>query len=315
MNSPTPQISIGLPVFNGGAYLRAALDSLLAQTLKDFELVISDNASTDDTGEICAEYAVHDSRIRYVRQPVNRGAPANFQYTLDEARGKYFVWAACDDWWDKCFLEDLAALLDKVPEAVIAFCRFTHVDSSGRTFRDYPCITQLGRKSDSPRAKSSFESFMLQRTIHGKVNLIYGLMRTDVLRKANVWRRWGLFGWGADLLMVSTILRYGDVVFTEAFRWKKTENPSSEGSLRPSKARSPLWRAGVNAARMYSLYLKYCRALWTVQGPLPGLRSVRFTTRLFLTCVAVSKLSADFLWGATRALGARVARIRQGAFT
>ncbi|WNC86000.1 glycosyltransferase family 2 protein [Thermosynechococcus sp. QKsg1] len=89
-------LSIGMPVYNGAKFIREALDSLLAQTFTDFELIISDNASTDETEAICREYAAKDKRIRYVRQAQNLGAAANFKYVLDEARGEYFMWAAAD---------------------------------------------------------------------------------------------------------------------------------------------------------------------------------------------------------------------------
>ena len=94
-----------MPVFNGEKYIREALDSLLAQTITDFELIISDNASTDGTESICRDYAGKDRRIRYVRQAENRGAGANFWFVLDEAQGEYFMWAACDDIRSHDFLE------------------------------------------------------------------------------------------------------------------------------------------------------------------------------------------------------------------
>lgn len=90
-------IAIGLPVYNGGKSLRPVLDSLLAQTHSDFLLLISDNASTDDTGEICRQYAESDARIRYVRQPENIGADENFKYVFDNTDSEYFIWAAADD--------------------------------------------------------------------------------------------------------------------------------------------------------------------------------------------------------------------------
>lgn len=99
-----PKVSIGMPVYNGDAFIREALDSLLAQTFTDFELIISDNASTDDTQLICQEYAANDCRIRYVRQSRNIGAAANFQFVLKQAVGKLFMWAAADDSWDPRFI-------------------------------------------------------------------------------------------------------------------------------------------------------------------------------------------------------------------
>jgi glycosyltransferase involved in cell wall biosynthesis len=111
-------VSIGVPVHNGEATLTAALDSLLAQRFGDFELLISDNASTDDTESLCRAYARRDERVRYHRQPVNRGATANFQAVLDMARGEFFHWAAADDMWAPDFLERTVAQLRAHPDFV-----------------------------------------------------------------------------------------------------------------------------------------------------------------------------------------------------
>lgn len=87
----SPEVSIGMPVYNGEKFIREALDSLLAQTYTDFELIISDNASTDDTEAICQEYTAKDTRVRYVRQAENKGPAANFQFVLDKAVGVFYV--------------------------------------------------------------------------------------------------------------------------------------------------------------------------------------------------------------------------------
>lgn len=92
----TPVITIGMPVYNGAEGVKLAIDSILNQTFKNFELIISDNASTDETGEICKAYAAKDARIKYVCQRENIGI-ANFKYVLMAARGEYFMWAAHDD--------------------------------------------------------------------------------------------------------------------------------------------------------------------------------------------------------------------------
>ena len=108
-----PQVSIGMPVYNGEPFIRKAIDSLINQTFKDFELIISDNSSTDCTEEICRQYAEQDIRIRYVRQSQNIGATANFEFVLDEALGKYFMWAAADDVRSHDFIElNLKFLMD-----------------------------------------------------------------------------------------------------------------------------------------------------------------------------------------------------------
>ena len=92
-----PQISIGMPIYNGEQFLHQRLESILSQTFTDFELIISDNASTDSTGKICEEYARKDHRIRYIRQEKNIGALLNFNFVLKEAKFNYFVWMASDD--------------------------------------------------------------------------------------------------------------------------------------------------------------------------------------------------------------------------
>jgi len=111
--SQLPQVSIGLPVFNGEKSIAPALDSLLAQTFTNFELIISDNASTDTTSLICAEYASRDSRIKYVRQSENIGAFLNFKTVLQKARAKYFMWAAADDYWYPEFIAKNYSVLEQ----------------------------------------------------------------------------------------------------------------------------------------------------------------------------------------------------------
>ena len=105
-NEKTTKISIGLPAYNGELFIRKRLDSVLAQTFENFELIISDNASTDGTALICEEYAKKDKRIRFIRQKKNMGANWNFNYVLLEAKYEYFVWAAVDDVWFPKFLEE-----------------------------------------------------------------------------------------------------------------------------------------------------------------------------------------------------------------
>ncbi len=120
-----PQVSIGMPVYNGAKFIHEALDSLLAQTFTDFELIISDNASTDETEAICREYAKKDDRICYVRQVMNLGMTANFKFVFDKAKGEYFMWASHDDVWgpsfvenNYCFLRDNKDFVGSISESV-----------------------------------------------------------------------------------------------------------------------------------------------------------------------------------------------------
>lgn len=113
-----PKISIGMPVYNGRDLIRDAIDSVLSQTYSNFELIISDNASTDGTDEICLEYEKRDSRIRFIKQDNNCGGEGNFRIVLGEAVGEYFKWMAHDDYIDPGFLEKIVSYLDKNPDVV-----------------------------------------------------------------------------------------------------------------------------------------------------------------------------------------------------
>lgn len=98
-------LTIGMPVYNNEKFVHDALESLLNQTYGNFEIIISDNSSTDNTSKICLEYEKKDKRIRYIRQKENIGPHKNFRFVLEQARGEYFMWAATDDYWLPQFIE------------------------------------------------------------------------------------------------------------------------------------------------------------------------------------------------------------------
>src|SRR4051812_10040179 len=135
--SNPPRVTIGVPVYNGEKFIRATVDSLLAQTFTDFELIISDNASTDGTEVISREYAAKDPRIIYVRNPRNLGPAANYNVPLDRARGEFFKWNAADDVCGPDFLKLCVEALDANPDAVIAYPRTKVIDGEGQFVRDY----------------------------------------------------------------------------------------------------------------------------------------------------------------------------------
>jgi glycosyltransferase involved in cell wall biosynthesis len=198
-----PKVSIGFPVYNGERYVRNALDSLLGQTFTDFELVISDNASTDGTGAICLEYAARDPRIRYLRQSQNCGAAANFQFVLDEARCEYFMWASADDRWDSGWLEALVGHL--VPGVSIAF------GSSMGFLENGQMEKRITFKSLKGSRMLRMLRFYLWNEYGQKANIIYGLFRTTELRKgvAEVFSQGDENRVGFDIILVFTMLRAG----------------------------------------------------------------------------------------------------------
>lgn len=171
------KVSIGMPVFNGEKFIREALDSLLRQSFSDFELIISDNASTDGTERICREYAALDQRIRYIRQPTNIGAGFNFKFVLDEARSEYFMWAACDDVRSNDFVELNHKFLSENPEFVASTSPngFEGVELSQQCLIDFKLDGNLFER---------FTTFFNNCWIsHG---IFYSLIRVNILRNCEV---------------------------------------------------------------------------------------------------------------------------------
>ena len=130
--SSSPRVTIGVPVYNGQKYIRFTMDSLLAQTFTDFEIIVTDNCSTDTTPQIVQEYAARDPRVRYVRNETNIGPARNYNVSLELARGEFFKWNPADDVCAPDFLAKCVAALDAHPEAVLAYPRTNVIDTEGK---------------------------------------------------------------------------------------------------------------------------------------------------------------------------------------
>ena len=128
-----PIATIGMPVYNGATTIAKAIDAILAQSITEFELVISDNASTDETLSICERYAAEDPRIRIIRQSENRGPVKNFHAVLAAARAPYFMFAAADDHIEPDFLAESLDVLDRLPHAIACAPRTLIHFADGRT--------------------------------------------------------------------------------------------------------------------------------------------------------------------------------------
>jgi glycosyltransferase involved in cell wall biosynthesis len=177
-----PTVSVGLPVFNGEPFIAEAIDSILAQTFEDFELVISDNASTDRTQEICLAYAEKDDRVRYVRNRDNLGAAYNYNQTFHLSSGRYFKWAAHDDVMLPDFLERCVVALDGDPSVVVSYARWATIDEAGHPLESAYPIWRGG--SPDP-----VERFRLTLLTEGRTQTpIFGLFRSDVLRDTGLHR-------------------------------------------------------------------------------------------------------------------------------
>lgn len=177
--SHIPKISIGFAVYNGERYLKEALDSILAQTYADFELIISDNASTDKTEEICRTYAEKDVRIRYSRNEKNIGGANNENRTFALARGKYFRLAAHDDILAPELLAELVKVLEQDPSIVLCYSNIIKIDGEGNETGVLDGDIAVSEKA-SVRFRELFDWF------GHDCETTYGLVRSDVLRKTEL---------------------------------------------------------------------------------------------------------------------------------
>ena len=173
-----PRLSIGLPVYNGGNLLAEALEALLGQSYEDFELIISDNASTDGTADLCRSYEKQDSRIRYIRQPYNIGLNPNHNFVVKQARGELFKMASHDDLYARDLLKRCVDALDENPQAVLAHCWEAMIDPSGKVTK----ALEYTVAADSPRAPERFRSMLFD----GWDDYTYGVMRTAVLLRTHL---------------------------------------------------------------------------------------------------------------------------------
>lgn len=174
-NSQRPRVSIGLPVYNGELYLSLALDSLLAQTFTDFELTISDNASTDRTAEICRDYAARDSRIRYMRQERTSDIFTNVEVVLGAGRGEFTMLVGDDDVYEPQAIEKLVAIADANPGVAVVYSNYGYIKPDGT--RIPSSLTTFYEPAMSPAAVLA--SYLRKRIC---LPMMMSLFRTDVLQ-------------------------------------------------------------------------------------------------------------------------------------
>ena len=171
-----PLVTVGLPVYNGERFVAKSIETLLAQTFRDFKIVISDNASTDRTGEICREFASRDPRIEYHRNQTNIGMAGNYNLTFGLSRSKYFRWATADDFCAPELLEDHVKVMESDPSIALAYPRAWFVDEDGTPYEAWK--DELHLMGDDPVERFKVVVKQIRRVHHH-----LGLMRADCVRK------------------------------------------------------------------------------------------------------------------------------------
>ncbi len=223
MNQPLPLVSIGMPVYNGAPFLREALDALCAQEYPNFEVVISDNASEDETDAICRAYAARDLRIRYYRNEKNYGAAWNFNRVFELSRGEFFMWAACDDLWRPSFIRKCAALLRAHPEASLCHVQSQEMSPEGRPFGE----PYHGLVNTDPDPRARWHRVLSD--LHWHI-AVYGMMRASCMRRTALMRN----VWGSDQLFVAEMALYGAIVQVPECLWwhRRPEHISAHDAYR-----------------------------------------------------------------------------------
>ena len=253
--STAPRLTIGLPVYNGEKYLGESLEALLGQSFTDFELIISDNASTDGTSDICRRYEKQDSRVRYFQQPRNVGLAPNVNFIMGQARGELFKEASHDDLYARNLLESCIEVLDEYPQVVLVHSWTAKVDGSGNvmTAYEYPLTTA------TPRTPERFRSLLFDSGGDDD----YGVMRMDVRRRI------ALMGshHHSDRTITAEIGLYGPFYQVPDWLYFRREHPGQNGrapmrrrcaNMDPRRANP--WRHP--AARLYGEYVwAYMRAI------------------------------------------------------
>ncbi len=271
MSLQAPLISLGMPVYNGSAFLQETLDHLLAQSFSNFELIISDNASTDATSEICISYANRDPRIHYSRLDTNQGAVYNFNRLISLTRGKYFKWAAADDVCLPNYLEATLERIESDPEVIWAHSQFGKVDSTGRVLSSTDAVAEgLAHSSEdnlprpfynSPRRHLRFEGVLLGSTWCAD---IFGLIRKSVLDQCRLMP--GCYG--AEKVLLGELALRGKYQEVPETLFYQRIHSAAAGGLTSRKQQEAVMTASRNRRRILSTRLQllsgHARSIWNV---------------------------------------------------
>lgn len=227
----SPPLSIGMPVRNGEAYIRGALEALLAQTFTDFVLLIGDNASSDGTEAICREVAGRDRRVRYHRHAENVGASRNFNFLFQTTTGPYFKWAAHDDSCEPAFLQRCIDRLERDPSPVLCHTYTNEIGERGELRGRYD--DQLSLLADRPSQRLA-ALFRLEYP-----SPVWGVMRRDAVARTR------LFGGflGSDWNFLAEMLLLGPIALVPEYLFSVRNHDAgfSFGFQRTSKAVRLAW--------------------------------------------------------------------------
>ena len=256
-------VTVGVPVYNGAHHLERCLECLRTQTFKDIEVLIYDNASTDETPTIAARFAKADPRFKYYRQSENRGVAANFIDVMEAAKSDYFLWRADDDFSEPNFIEELYRLFQENPHTRLAAAPIWNIAEDNSVPPRFFPLPERGGKDRLTR---------IRKTIFGlHVSWFYGLWHTDTLRREfhGAWNAYP-HAWAADHLTLFPL------ILDEAISTTDKTSFTQMTRYRPVRTR-PAVRDMIELRRSY---LRRCRASCRrAQLDGPGARRLYFLIR------------------------------------
>jgi len=223
--SATPRISIGMPAYNGAATIGSSIEALLAQTFGDFELIVSDNSSTDSTRDVVEALVRQDTRVRYVRQPTNIGANMNYTYVATVARGEYLKWASASDWCAPTFLDRCLGALERDSDAVLAVPRTRLFEGEPSKARDY--ARDIAILDDRP-----FDRLKRLITTISLNNAINGLIRLPALRRTRLIEPYHT----ADMVLMGHLAMLGKFVLVDEPLFFRRMEPATATALQDADA-------------------------------------------------------------------------------
>jgi glycosyltransferase involved in cell wall biosynthesis len=298
MTDARPKVSIGIPVYNGGPFFAECLESVARQTFGDFEVIISDNASTDETADVARSFVERDGRFTYVRSETNRGAAANWNRVVELAHGTYFKWLAADDLVEPTYIERCVAVLDEEPDVVLVTPRVRLIDATGKPLQRTPgtdrYVAPHGETKGAPRAPVTglasrsalrrFRSVVMYVTDSGLAAYDMSLIRLEPLRSTMLVEPYV----GSEKILLAQLSLMGRFVLVPEVLYSWRIHADHMGSKSPAEATrglDPTWtgRFPMMGPRQIVGYLRAIR-----------IAQVDLITKLGCLAVIIEKIPRGF---------------------
>ncbi|WP_230293645.1 glycosyltransferase family 2 protein [Croceicoccus sp. Ery5] len=305
MNTVKSRVVLAMPVYNGANFVEQAILSILDQDYADFRLIVTDNASTDDTGDIVRALAKQDDRITYVRNRENLGASRNYNLGYDLSDSKYLKWCAHDDLLSANYLGECVVALDADEGLALAFGRTISIDTDGNRLPPVPWDTP---DIDNPDAAARFEQII---DLFGRMCFpIFGLMRRSALAKTDLHPSY----YGSDqALLAELALRGRWKRIEDAVLWNRDHNQRSLAI--EDKLERAMWQGGSKNRMLAAEHIQLLRHLWQIGGQHGDVAAPWALRKIVLKRAVQPKQMGRYVLEATSLVSPAMARRMRGLVT